>query len=64
MIKDIDLLLHKKKMSLEEKMQINKIPYLIICAECGNKSVVCYYDANYNGYLAYCDICDTQWKMS
>lgn len=45
------------------------LPYIcnnirIECGVCGSKQAYKWYDLRYRGWLAYCPICDDQWKMS
>jgi hypothetical protein len=36
----------------------------IKCGVCGSEKAYQWYDEKYKGYLAYCPVCNDQWKMS
>jgi transcription elongation factor Elf1 len=36
----------------------------IKCGVCGSTKAYQWYDKQYKGYLAYCPICNDQWKVS
>lgn len=38
--------------------------FRVKCNVCGSLKAYCWFDEKYKGYLAYCPICDDQWKLS